>query len=166
MALFKFTVDKEKGSVIVYGCFISTVRWKYSLFLQFSPWLDSLIRHFIGYPFGTSRKKHQPFSITQPFFFVGHGIALLGCAIGNGWCFISWNFKGIANKMSRLWSLLAEKSEKSIYLSMLRKWNNHVLMTGAFVSGCAIGSGWCFISWSSKGITNKIPQSWGPAAEK
>ena len=25
-ALFKFTVDKEKGSVIVYGCFISTVR--------------------------------------------------------------------------------------------------------------------------------------------
>ena len=26
MALFKFTVDKEKGSVIVYGCFISTVR--------------------------------------------------------------------------------------------------------------------------------------------
>ena len=26
LALFKFTVDKEKGSVIVYGCFISTVR--------------------------------------------------------------------------------------------------------------------------------------------
>ena len=26
VAVFNFTVDKEKGSVIVYGCFISTVR--------------------------------------------------------------------------------------------------------------------------------------------
>ena len=53
---------------IVCGCFISTVRWKYSLFLRFSPWRDPRLRHFSGYPFGTSRKKHQPFSITQPNF--------------------------------------------------------------------------------------------------
>ena len=46
-----------KGSVIAYGCFISTVRWKYSLFLRFSPWLEPPIRHFSGYPFGASRKK-------------------------------------------------------------------------------------------------------------
>ena len=45
------------GSVIVCGCFISTVRWKYSLFLRFSPWRDPRLRHFSGYPFGTSRKK-------------------------------------------------------------------------------------------------------------
>ena len=47
----------KKGSVIVYGCFISTVRWKYSLFLRFSPWREPRIRHFVGYPFGASRKK-------------------------------------------------------------------------------------------------------------
>ena len=40
--------------------------WKYSFFLRFSPWRESRIRHVVGYPFGTSRKKHQPFSITQP----------------------------------------------------------------------------------------------------
>ena len=45
------------GSVRVCGCFISTVRWKYSLFLRFSPWRDPRLRHFSGYPFGTSRKK-------------------------------------------------------------------------------------------------------------
>ena len=32
--------------------------------------------------------------------------------------------------------------------------------------GCAIENGWCLISWSSKGITNKILQSWSPPAEK
>ena len=56
------------GSVIACGCSISTVRSKYSLFLLFSPWRDPRLRHFSGYPFGASRKKHQPFSITQPNF--------------------------------------------------------------------------------------------------
>ena len=50
-------LDKVKGSVIVCGCFISTVRWKYNLFIRFSPWRDLQTRHFAGYPFGTSRKK-------------------------------------------------------------------------------------------------------------
>ena len=45
------------GSVIACGCSISTVRWKYSLFLLFSPWRDPRLRHFAGYPFGASRKK-------------------------------------------------------------------------------------------------------------
>ena len=27
-------------------------------------------------------------------------------------------------------------------------------------------NGWCFISWNSKEIANKIPQSWSPPAEK
>ena len=39
---------------------------KYNLFSSFSPWRDPRPRHFSGYPFGVSRKKHQPFSITQP----------------------------------------------------------------------------------------------------
>ena len=54
------------GSVIVCGCFISTVRWKYSLFLRFSPWRDPRLRHFSGYPFGVSRKKTSTIFITQP----------------------------------------------------------------------------------------------------
>ena len=32
--------------------------------------------------------------------------------------------------------------------------------------GCVIGNGWCFISWNSKGIANKMPQPWSPSAEK
>ena len=46
-----------KSSVMVYGCFISTVRWTIRPFFQFSPWRDPRLRHFAGYPFGTSRKK-------------------------------------------------------------------------------------------------------------
>ena len=52
---------------LVCGCFVSTVRWRYSLFIPFSPWRNPRLRHFAGYPFGVSRKTHQPFSITQPF---------------------------------------------------------------------------------------------------
>ena len=33
------------------------MRWKYSLFIQFSPWRELRIRPFSGYPFGSSRKK-------------------------------------------------------------------------------------------------------------
>ena len=43
---------------------------KYSLFLRFSPWRNPRLRHFSGYPFGTSRKKHQSFSITQPVYWL------------------------------------------------------------------------------------------------
>ena len=39
-------------------------------------------------------------------------------------------------------------------------------MVDAFSLGCAIGNGWCFISWNSKGVTNKMPQSWSPSAGK
>ena len=63
-----FIFPKEKDSVIIVivcGCFISTVRWKIQPFFQFSPWRDPRLRHFSGYPFGTSRKKQQPFSITR-----------------------------------------------------------------------------------------------------
>ena len=56
-----------KGSVMAYGCFISTVRRTIRPFFQFSPWRDPRLRHFAGYPFRASRKKHQPFSTTQPF---------------------------------------------------------------------------------------------------
>ena len=36
-------------------------------FFQFSPWRDPRLRYFASCPFGISRKKHQPFSIAQPF---------------------------------------------------------------------------------------------------
>ena len=63
----KSEINILEGSVMVYGYFISTAHWKYSLFLRFFPWRDPLLRHFSGYPFRVSGKKHQPFSITQPF---------------------------------------------------------------------------------------------------
>ena len=49
--LFKFC------SVIVCGCFISTVRWKYGFFIRFSPLRNLWLMPFSGYPFGSSRKK-------------------------------------------------------------------------------------------------------------
>ncbi len=53
----KSEINILEGSVMVYGYFISTAHWKYSLFLRFFPWRDPLLRHFSGYPFGVSRKK-------------------------------------------------------------------------------------------------------------
>ena len=50
-------VEFLKGSVIACGCLISTVRWKYRLFIRFSSWRNTGLRHFVGYPCGTSRKK-------------------------------------------------------------------------------------------------------------
>ena len=47
--------------IIACGCFISTVRWKIQPFFQFSPWRNPRLRHFSGYPFGTSRKKTSIF---------------------------------------------------------------------------------------------------------
>ena len=44
-------------------CFISTARWKYSLFLLLSHRRNPRLRHFAGCSFGTSRNKQQPFSI-------------------------------------------------------------------------------------------------------
>ena len=46
-------------------CFISTARWKYSLFLLLSHRRNPRLRHFAGCSFGTSRNKQQPFSITR-----------------------------------------------------------------------------------------------------
>ena len=50
-------------------CFISTARWKYSLFLLLSHRRNPRLRHLAGCSFGTSRKKHQPFSITRAIRF-------------------------------------------------------------------------------------------------
>ena len=57
---------KKQGSVIVRGCFISTARWTYGLFLQFSHRRTSWLRHFIGYPLGTSKKKVSTIFMAQP----------------------------------------------------------------------------------------------------
>ena len=38
-----------------------------------------------------------------------------GCVIGNGWCFISWNSKGIANKMPQLWNPSTKNLRKILY---------------------------------------------------
>ena len=97
------------GSVMACGWFISTARWTYSLFLQFSPWRISWLRHFIGYSLGTSKKK-----VSTTFY---DTVFSKGCVIGKGWCFISWNSKGVTNKVPPSWSPSAEKLEKKSLFS-------------------------------------------------
>ena len=63
-----FRLDFLKGSATVCGCFISTVRWKYSLFLRFSSWRNTGLRHFVGYSLGTSRKKASAIFYDTAFF--------------------------------------------------------------------------------------------------
>ena len=56
-ATFYDSVVFSVGSVIVCGFFISTARWKYSLFLLLSHRRNPRLRHFAGCSFGTSRNK-------------------------------------------------------------------------------------------------------------
>lgn len=86
----------EKGSVMIYGYFISSVWWKYSLFLQFSRWL--LQRYPIWFFLWNFQK---------------------GCAIEDGWYVISWNFKGIANKIPQSWSPSAKNWRKKLYFQYI-----------------------------------------------
>ena len=115
--------------------FHPTVWWKYSLFLQFSPWRNLWLRHFAGYSFETSRKKASTIFRTQPI----HNISIWwgirrqfleifgdnmftsdalkrGCVIENGWWFF-WSSKGITNKMFWLWIPPMEKSDKKAVVS-------------------------------------------------
>ena len=56
-----------KGSVIVRGRFISTARWKYSLFSSFPFGGLYVWGVLLVIPLKHHRKRHQPFSMTQPF---------------------------------------------------------------------------------------------------
>ena len=60
--------ERRKRKALLEYVVVSSPQYceKYSLFIRFSPWRAPRPRHFAGYPFGASRKKHQPFSITQP----------------------------------------------------------------------------------------------------
>ena len=62
------------GSVIVYGCFISKARWKYSLFIRFSHWRNLELRYFVGYSFGTSRLIVHPKKEKGINHFLGHSL--------------------------------------------------------------------------------------------
>ena len=109
--------------------------WKYSLFLQFSPWWNLWLRYFSGYSFETSRKKASTIFRTQPI----HNISIWwgnrrqfleifgdnmftsdalkrGCVIENGWCFF-WSSKGITNKMFWLWIPPMGKPDKKAVVS-------------------------------------------------
>ena len=56
-----FSSNLTFGSVIVRACFISTARWKYSLFSSFPLGGLQWLRHFVGYSLGTSYKKASTF---------------------------------------------------------------------------------------------------------
>ena len=92
-------------------------------------------------------------------------VFLNGCAIENGWCFISWNSKWMTNKIPQSWSPPAENLDKKHIFSMYYWDKTTMYYDRAFLNGCVIENGRCFISWNSKWITNKIPQSWSPPAE-
>ena len=82
----------EKGSVMICSCFISSVWRKYSLFFQFFP-LAAL-------------------EVSYWFFLLNFE---KGWAIEDGWYVISWNFKGIANKIPQSWSPSAKNWRKNLY---------------------------------------------------
>ena len=110
-----------------------------------------------------------------------------GCVIGSGWCLISWNSKGIPQKMPQLWSPSAKIWIKPVFSAYCRDKTTTCHDRGkkfpqrlsgiaynsisvccygrAFAKGCVIGSGWCLISWNSKGIPQKMPQLWSPSAK-
>ena len=72
-----------------------------------------------------------------------------GCVIGNGWCFISWNSKGITNKVPPSWSPSAEKLEKKSLFSAFC-WNKTTICHDrAFPKGCVQFYGWWFFQWKS-----------------
>ena len=51
---------------MVCGCFCFYNTLKIHAFYPAFPLRNPQLRYFVGYSFGTSRKKHQPFSMTQP----------------------------------------------------------------------------------------------------
>ena len=65
---------------MVCGCFISTARWKYGLFPQFSPWRAPRIRHFAGYSFKISRKKASAIFYNTALFLNSKASYLKGLA--------------------------------------------------------------------------------------
>ena len=71
------------GSVIVCGYFVSTVWWKYSLFLRFSPWREPRPRHFSGYPFGASRKRTSTIFYNTAFQYIISACNLHGKAFNS-----------------------------------------------------------------------------------
>ena len=75
----------------------------------------------------------------------------LGCVIENGWCFISWNSKGITNKIPQSWSPPAENWRKSIYFSAYCRDKTTMCYDRAFIFGRVIGNGWCFFLEVPKG---------------
>ena len=110
------------------------------------------------------------------------------CVIGSGWCLISWNSKGIPQKNASIMESLSENLDKKLYFQRTVEIKQPHALTGAkkfpqrlsgiaynsisvccygraFAKGCVIGSGWCLISWNSKGIPQKMPQSWSPSAK-
>ena len=101
------------------------MRWKYSLFLRFSPWRDPRLRHFSGYPFGTSRKKAST-------IFYNTAISK-GSVIVHG-CFVSAIY----------WKYM-------LFLQFFRWW---ALWLGDFIGyffgiGCVQFYGWWFFQWKS-----------------
>ena len=113
-----------KGSVMAYGCFISTGYWKEKLFLQFFRWRTSWWGNFIGYSFGISRNKTSTLSYDTAFG--------KDCVVESGWYLFLWSSKGITNKMSQPWSPPRGKLEKKAVFSPCCGDETTTNMTGPF----------------------------------
>ena len=53
--------------IILCGCFISTACWKYGFFIRFFHWRNPRLTYFVGYPFGTSKRKVSTISYDTAF---------------------------------------------------------------------------------------------------
>ncbi len=70
--------------------------------------------------------RRQSFSISRHLRL--YSVLSKGCVLENGWCFFSWSFKGITNKMPWLWIPPKGKSwEKVCIFTVLWRWSNHIL---------------------------------------
>ena len=161
---------KEKASAVsrdtafslgsVRGCFISTVRWKYSLFSSFlfgglHGWGVLLV-----IPSERHRKRHQQFPVTQPFFM---DFSLLRIrSIRNKKTPVMWGGIICGTVIERELCYTVQWIESFLWVLSVALWWGILLI----FLGCVIGNGWCLISWRSTGMVNKMPQSWRPSAEK
>ena len=128
---------------------VSSPQWgENRAFFQFFPWRNLWLRHFAGYPFGASRKKHQPFSLTQlkksTHFCNGNRPLTI------------WNSSYFFRKPSKRRISRIKVPVEKVPAEHDTGYSHNIK------SGCVIGNGWCPLPWNSKRIANKMPLAGAP----
>ena len=126
------------------------------LYLVF-PWRNLWLGHFVGYSFGTLKKKHQPVSMTQPFLILKEWA--VKCLSHKAHKRNNWRKNGMfspycgdetttpSDRAFRFYPWLYDRKRFVPYFWLChKKWS-------------------MLFPWSSKG-TNKMPQPWTPTTGK